>query len=1604
MGKQYFAFKGMTRDLDIAKSSNQYAYEVRNLRLTAQEDSTLLAYTTEKGNRVYSIVDSTDAAMTLLGNVVGYCVLNNYIVLFTHVTPQGGRQYDCIYKLIEAADNKMQAEKIYQGFLGFTDNTVLETLGVYENEDIQKVYWVDGVHQPRMINIMEDYSGQYETEFCPFDFLPKMKLEETVTITKQNNVYGVFTAGTIQYILCYYMNNGQRSNAFYVSPINYVTKSNRGGQPGETLSNAFGITINNVDSNWDNILIYSVSRSSENSTPVCRKVTEISIHDADSRTAGYTYIDNGLNTESVDYSEILFLGGGNIIPYTMEQKNNTLFFGNIKENSFYINDDKLFENLKECKVEFEYSTAYADSGLSGYTYTFQLDNDQSEISTFMFGELYKFGLIFQNEYGQWSNVVPIGDYWDKTDSSSDYYDVNAENGYFRCNLTPSDGNVVKRIVARIHLTQEACSTIESIDSIKKLKVVRLKDNNEVVAQGVVCPTVFNKERKAGRCYAQSSWFFRAAKEPHPELYNTLYQPYSEHNTNIQSKRWNELHNNFYFIRGEIISAEAVEGPVFIPNTTDVTLNDSDFFVDWNVLTFHSPDVTYNKIADGNFNVDLIGHTTFDRSLVSEYITTKTVAACNSLQDLIIPQAVNFDYTLMSKGQFKDWCYMMHIGTTSPDSDTNKYNKEVAMNHATFVWHRNGSLGNQPYKFDNIWNGELNTKCVASLRYSCKTKYLSTKNTFVNNSEIKFYNDDSSMMILPSDANDNVFSGEKYYFGEVESLLSPSGYNLYSENLCTGSEYGSYHNKKYFPVSRTEVMMKYKSTRHGIINLGYTQDHLQNIPDVSKNTRMYARYHRFWETNSETFNVPILKAIIDCVAINKNDIFFGGRKVSYINPPMLAFVAPAGYVFIRKGLVDLQAKINVGDYIAIKNSDVTFTYGDALPISLNYTILRLVDDYTNPNDPSNHNLYPDTTFIKNAYYIFETVVGVSSSSGTGVTMANSDDDAYFKNGGSSYTVTAISGGKLWNGVQLNEIQLLAQDSDNTDPYYVTYYQIELSDSTSLSTVNPYNILNSGVISEPTIPYTFLVNLTRSLYHRDDFINTVWYIASKGIEVSDIAPSLTLENDEIGGNDSTVENPENAQNSDEDNSQNVEVPIIADIADAYYQRFDCLKTYPYSDEDPNQLVEIFSFMVQTRINLDGRWDINRGLLDNTLMNNTNFGLLNQGYTQEDNLFSSSYLDDAKFSSDYHPNQIMWTGTKEYGADIDNWTHIIPTSSLDMDGVYGKVSALRLWNNNLMFFQDKAFGVVQYDERNAITTTSGVPIELGNSGKVDGKRYVSNNIGCSNKQSIQITQRGLYFADDNTRELYRYGSEGPEGISKSKGFNTYFYNPNVQFNNIKTFYDPKLKDVYFEVKTNVTTNNVTTVNTECLVFNEQIDEFTSFFDYDMKYMFAYEDSLISVKNNSLWRQFAGDYLSIYNNIVPYSLEFISSEYPTMDKTFTNIEFRSDVLEETDTLYLDNNNIVVPFTHIKAWNEYQNTGYVEFENQLIRNYGANINQKFRIWRADIPRNANSVIDRIRNPWAKIGLYKRADNTRSDTPGGDTPVTPTIHKTVIHDVAVSYV
>lgn len=447
------------------------------------------------------------------------------------------------------------------------------------------------------------------------------------------------------------------------------------------------------------------------------------------------------------------------------------------------------------------------------------------------------------------------------------------------------------------------------------------------------------------------------------------------------------------------------------------------------------------------------------------------------------------------------------------------------------------------------------------------------------------------------------------------------------------------------------------------------------------------------------------------------------------------------------------------------------------------------------------------------------------------------------------------------------------------------------------------------------------------------------------------------------------------------------------DTYLQRYECLKTYPFTSEDKNQVIEIASFIVETRVNIDGRYDRNRGQISNLNMTPQNFNLINPVYSQMNNFFSYKIMDEDSYKDTSFPNTVTWTKTKQNGADVDLWTNITLANTLEMDGDKGMINKLIRLNNQLLSFQDSGISQILYNENTQISTTEGVPIEIANSQKVQGKRYYSDTVGCSNKWSVVQTPAGIYFMDSNEKSIYLFNGQ-LNNLSTTGGFNSWAkqnipsanvkWNPK-DFGSFVAYYDKLNQDILF-------------INGETsLAFSEKFNCFTSFYDYGgAPYFCNLDDKEIWIKDSKLWQHQKGEYCNFFNIPKSYSMTLIGNQEPQMDKIFTNLEFRACVSgeginDETKDKFTPS----LPFDSLEAWNEYQH-GLLTLSNRDghdIFTHGnkdgnASLNRKFRMWRCDIPRDNAKVddateslmgikrfkarpLDRIRNPWVYIKLTK---------------------------------
>lgn len=1454
--------KGMTRDLTVSKFNPEFAYECKNIRITARDNSTLLTVTNERGNSELSILTSNGNPLQVLGTLIGYNVLNNYVTLFT----TGDK--DRIYRL-ENKQTYFEGKLLYEGNLNFNVNNPIENISVYENDNIQKVYWIDGLNQSRVINIVADSTVSGSWNDSSFDFVQDLELKETVTVVRDDLASGSFSSGVIQYAFTYYNKYGQESNIFYTSPIQYISFASRGASPEEKVSNSFTITIANPDTRFDYIRVYSIHRASIDATPNVLNVVDLPINAANVRAGEtLTYTDNGTIGTSVDPTELLYVGGEEVVFGTMTQKDNTLFLGNADIKRKLVGPD-IINSIKGGNISFNqrYVGNYVrPAGYYPYKNSLYLG---SKIKSFKYLEWYRFGVQFQYKNGKWSEPIWINDAYNGPASGGMGYGIS-----------PSYNGALTTVQASYSLNSDIINKVVAQGFIRARGVVVYPTliDREVVAQGILCPTVYNIGDRFGNSpFAQSSWFARPNLafdiERNKSNWNgigTLFGDYDKSKAAVISNKnvnltidpgtpsaktilidivnkgaWAEFrHNkpvpNNWERNAEIqCIANTPAGPYTASKGSELnsyTARHAEyFFVDQNILTLHSPDIEFDEgvqnLDSSGLKLRIVGVVPITANASEIDIQTSTPANDTSKMGF-------YKETIGSENNSYHGLKNLISGAFWFDKMTNMKNVDDDHGYTesffVYAWHRNGSLNNQGPVTEGSRTAMLDKKKISNLKFSSFSKYFNepwlaykandATHTGITGVSI-FNSNEQSLVRIPAPANSNL--GDLNYYGNVDKVIAATrvddAYSL-TFDFSDGPKTEEFNRKNGYPIVVTGVNTA-ESFAHQLFTGG-------------------------------TFPIQFVKRS-DGATLTEVPNGTDAVRMKYKSTPHAVFA--------------LNYATDGRQIVMPTNRETDYT------------------DYWNVNDAN------VTKGGVNHFFWNPTAKSISESE----TQIN---DGVFQDVISEYT------------------------SNLTDNNYSYLYLAELYND---------NITNrfGGQTEEA-------------------FENNIWL---------------------PGGE------PINLLNAD--GTPVSYASLTYTEGDTFLERYDCLKTYSYTLEDQNSVTEIVSFMCETRVNIEGRYDRNRGQLNNLTMTPENFNKVNKVYSQKNNFFNYRGINHSKFNLNYFPNTVTWTKEKQLGSIIDTWTNITMASTLDLDGDKGEVISLNTYNNEIFCFQRKGFSNILFNSRVQIPASDGMPIEITNGMKVSGKRYVSNTIGCSNKWSIVESPSGLYFIDNETNSMYLFNGE-VKSISDSLGMrqwvnenNTHInWNP-VTYENFRGFYDKNNNDVYF------------VNNNWCLCYSELIGQFTSFMSYErVPAMFNVGSEFYAFNNNKLWQQFNGDYNMFFGQYKPYSITVVANADEPADKIFNTVEFRADAY--------DGDNLAPTKTYdtLDVYNEYQH-GRVTLTD--LNGRPSPLKRKFRIWRANIPR-ANTPIngipannrDRIRNTWAYVKLSTETPNT---------------YRTVFHDMTIHY-
>jgi hypothetical protein len=1451
--KEQHFFKGMQRDLSVSKFNPEYAFDAQNIRITARDNNTLLSVTNERGNKEIPLQSPSGDPVVIDGVLLGQNVLNNYVTLFTKGTN------DNIYRL-ENKGTYFEALLLFSGNLNFSTDYPIENIGVYENDNIQKVYWIDGLNQSRVINIVATDDVKAKWDNNSFNFVQDLGLKETVTVTRNDLASGSFSSGVIQYAFTYYNKYGQESNIFYTSPLEYISFASRGASPEEKVSNSFTITIENADTRFDYVRVYSIHRASIDATPNVLNVVDIPINPATRATTTLTYVDNGTTGTSVDPTELLYVGGEDVVFGTMAQKDNTLFLGNANIQRKLVGTD-IINKVKGGNISFtsKYVGNFVQtSGFYPYKNSLYLG---SKIKSFKYLEWYRFGIQFQHKSGKWSEPVWVNDAYNGPD----------DEGGYNTGVAPSLNNSLSLVQAQYSLQSDViqAAVSQGFTRVRGVVVYPSLTDREVVAQGILCPTVYNVgDRFSNSPFAQASWFSRpnlAFDIDHNQNNWTGFGSWTDYanskaavirntNTNLtvnpgtpQEKTflidivnkgaWAEFRHNRpipnNWERGSEIQCLAN-----VPSTPYVSQSGSDlnswsanhaeyFFIDQSILTLHSPDIEFDEgvqnLDSSGLKLRIVGIVPMTGNASDIDIQVSTPANDTNKMGFYKEFVGVENNSYHGLKNLVSGAYWFDKMTDMEKVDDDHGYTEAFM---VYAWHRNGSLNNQGPVTEGTRTAMLDKKKISNMKFSSFSYFLSSPwlayiendNNHTGITGVSIFNsNEQSLVRIPSPANSSL--GDLNYYGNVDKVLAA-----------------------------TRVDDSYTVT--------------VRFQDGERT-----------ETLNRKDGYPIVVTGVNTAATYAHQLFTGGSF-------------PIQFVKRSDG-AQLTRVPNGTDAVRIKYKSTPHAV-----FAFNWT-----KDGKQVVLPTNRETdYQDVWSVNPV-------------------IPNSSDTHFF-----------------WNPAA-------KRITDTTSTIKDDVYQDVISTYTSNFYDNNYSYLFLAELYNDNVQNRF------GGQTEEAFENNQWLPAGE--------PYSLLNADGTPVNYLIISYTE---------------------GDTFFQRYDCMKVYPSTLEDQNSVNEIVSFMCETRVNIEGRYDKNRGQISNLAMTPTNFNMMNPVYNQANNFFNYRAINHSKFNLNYFPNTITWTKEKQLGSIIDTWTNITMASTLDLDGDKGEVVSLNTFRNEIFAFQRMGLSNILFNSRVQIPTSDGMPIEITNGLKVSGKRYISNTIGCANKWSIAESPSGLYFIDNETNSLYLFNGE-ITSLSDKLGFRQWISTHNVHvnwepvgYNNYRSFYDKNNNDVYFTYKDH------------CLCYSELINQFTSFMSYEgVPAMFNVSSDFYAFKNGKMWEQFAGDYNMFFGEYKPFSITFVANAEEPNDKIFNTVEFRADSW--------DGDNLISnkTFDTLDVWNEYQH-GTTPLTNLL--GHPSPLKKKFRIWRANIPRAIVNNRDRIRNTWAYIKLGMNTPNT---------------YRTEFHDAIIHY-
>lgn len=1478
--------------------------------------------------------------------IIGYIETRKGVVLFS----TDNRGFDCIWYLKDI-NNTLDIELLYMRNMGFSIEHPIEALNNYENEKIDKIYWVDTVHQLRHLNLEHsiengDYEELIDLELTLIDAVSSIDLSQPqiVDVTYGGNR----TAGMVQYGYTLYKLNGSQTS---LSPLTNLVplgrSENQGGNINEMIGAAPIVEINNLDTTYDNIIVYSIVYTSLNAIPQVSVIEDRTIPSSGS----IKIYDNGNILRTSTLEELQFINTSLTFPGTIASKDNHLFIADFKEVEFEVkldvrayqfpkepshsarvysnikldNNNELIGDIRDIhSVTTSSLTAYTDDpddkfdsinlGYDYYMYQgnrstrggegkyvkFELattsKNENGRGKFFKDNEIYRLGIKFYNKYGQETQPMWVCDF------KAPQGNLEGKFNILKFQLKPE---------FNVWLNNQNFDDYSRPVGYKVLMAERTNNDKTILASGLVSPMiistritdypiVWQNEQDATYPVADSTFDDKVkaiVKMPSPLLRNAwLDRSYSKMMKN----------ETFYF--------ELLDSPM-----QRAKHHSALFWGSWENRSF-------GATSPENFAWIMESPNAFRNPSLkrySSYQDTKTMqlycpeAIFGTLPSLVEDASLEVRYGVLNVKN-GTWNRTVDIHTNNiipefemsvenilnpfiPHANDNTYPVEWIVGNENYGFNLMQGIGGKPYSgyfFANLdawisWGvggrGMFTNMFIDDIKGA---HHLTVLQLFYRKYGSSLEEYDNSGLVISDDIKP----------GTLPQLIS-------SDNKLT--------------VLNGKSATTLTHDSNNITSNITTINDLVNVKIITKSgTVAFTRVD--FKLDDQNINTPYTDGIV--LELNKDIIVATDLLQSNIS----------------LNITDAPNDLEVEVFMTIKS-----TYKDSSNTQVSQIVLNN-NKIIKPGIGVTFNLFqpaiikPGTKNVNNitSHKIYGKPI--YSKFGSGIT--NYNGNGYFKvtNNLSSYMNDELGGtnndaDKAIRKMNVSGVECITfvvnPEAENDHKLAKPYEQIV--DEAKFLANSKYK--NGGSI------YCDIVKSRTEIYLGGIYGGNSYEDRQRTyyLEIGDYYKVNTLPN--------TILSP----------------------GDTFVQDFKFLRMVKGSQTALDTTVieheEIVEYLTETTIDLMNRSD------DSILQWNSQFSYDREEYMKYNKVYSQQNIIGASRPLDYTFKKIDTFGStirasrvKTPGELYDSWLQSLINETIDLDGKYGKITRLLNWNDNIFPLQERAISVLSINPKVQVTSNEGYAIQMGTGKVLDDYKYVTTTSG-SLKWSNVVTPYGIYYVDSRNKTFNLIGSSHEE-VSRTKGFIKWFkdnvIHQDVEYDNIYLAkgiiigYDKLRTELYITYKSE--NNNWT------LGYNISQDSFSSFYDYNSDNYIPVNDKMLSInpnKTDDIYTMYEGKPTTFYKEQKGAEITFIANPEHLTECTFHNLEYvdRSHNEDAEETVYT--------FNKIEVVNEFQNSGTVALTPRI------NIRKLNRKWRIALPRNNNKV-SRMRNNWVKITL--RNDNVET--------------------------